>query len=481
MTSNIAYQPTAEVADLKALYVGRMLQDVDGPKPVIDREVARRNCQVMLDAALALNVEFRAHVKTHKTTELTRFQVGERSDTVRLVASTLVEAEQLVPFMKECQTKGRKVDLIYGLPVQPSCFPRLAELGKALGHGAVTCLVDSVDIVPFLSRYHALCGKRLGVFIKLDTGYGRAGVTYSSAQFNAIVSELYALEGKEPHLFTLRGFYSHMGHSYGSNNPSEAMDYLRTEIEGCKLAADRASAIPPPTPFDGETNYSQRRFVLSVGATPSTTAAQNLTGHETLSLPGADKAKDLIDQTKQKYDIELHAGAYVTLDMQQLAARARPNTSHLSFDDLALTVLAEVGSLYMHREHPEALVACGSLAIGREPCRSYKGWGVVTPWREQQQANDAAPAADERVGFYNPDGDKTGWILDRVSQEHGILRWHGSRQNMRPLRIGEKLRIWPNHCCICLAGFTYVLVVDSTAQGSEKDRIVDVWQSWRGW
>ncbi|KAM5434074.1 putative D-serine ammonia-lyase [Microsporum canis] len=468
MTSN------AEAAELKALYVGRMLQDIDGPKPVIDREVARRNCQVMLDTVAALEVDFRAHVKTHKTTELTRFQVGEKSDTVRLVASTLLEAEQLIPFLKECQTKGRKVDLIYGLPIQPSCFPRLAELGKTLGHGAVTCLVDSIEIIPYLSRYHALCGKRLGVFVKMDTGYGRAGVAYNSPQFDAIVSELYTVEGKEPHLFTLRGFYSHMGHSYSSDHPSDAMDYLRTEIEGCKLAADRASAIPPPIPFDGETNYSQRRFILSVGATPSATAAQNLTESQTLSLPGADKTKALIDQTKQRYDVELHAGAYVTLDMQQLAARARPYSSHLSFDDLALTVLAEVGSLYMHREHPEALVACGLLAVGREPCRSYSGWGVVTPWREQA-------ATDEEVGFYDPDGNRTGWVLDRISQEHGILRWHGSRENMRPLRIGEKLRIWPNHCCICCAGFSHLLVVDSTAQGSEKDRIVDVWQSWRGW
>ncbi|KAF3491959.1 uncharacterized protein GIQ15_01476 [Arthroderma uncinatum] len=477
MTSNIANQPNAEAAELKARYVGRMLQDVDGPVPVIDREVARRNCQVMLDAADALDVDFRAHAKTHKTTELTRFQVGEKSDSVRLIASTLVEAEQLTPFLKECQSKDRKVDLIYGLPVQPSCCPRLAELGKILGHGAVTCLVDSTEIIPYLSRYHALCGMRLGIFIKLDTGYGRAGVAPDSSQFDAIVNELYALEIKEPHLLTLRGFYSHMGHSYGSDSPSEAMDYLRLEIEQCELAAKRVSALPPPVQPDGEADYSQRRFILSVGATPSTTSAQNLTASQTLSLPGADKVKALIEQTKQKYDIELHAGAYVTLDVQQLAARARPCSSHLSFDDIALTMLAEVASLYMHRDHPEALVACGSLAMGREPCRTYSGWGIVTPWREQ--AGDDQQQG--KTGHYDPDGDKTGWIVDRISQEHGILRWNGSRENMQPLRIGEKLRIWPNHCCICCAGFTYLLVVDSTAQGTEKDRIVDVWQSWRGW
>ncbi|KAK2789896.1 hypothetical protein FQN51_002636 [Onygenales sp. PD_10] len=464
--AGVANYPNAPTEDLKAQYVGKLLQEVDGPVAIIDVAAARQNCQVMLDAAEALGVRFRSHVKTHKTTELTRFQVGEKSDTVRLVVSTLAEAEQLKPYLEECKGNGRSIDLIYGLPVQPSCFKRLAALGSALGKGSISVLVDSLDIIPFLTRYQELTSDTVGVFIKLDTGHHRAGILPDSPQLKDIVAALHAAEHEKGSGISLRGFYSHLGHSYGSDSTSEALDYLAQEIERCEIAAVYASTVG---------NYSGRRFSISVGATPTTTSAQNLISPDTVD-PTVQRVKELIARSKTTYDIELHAGAYVTLDMQQLAAHARPASSHLSFDNIALTLLAEVGSLYPHREKPEALVACGGLCLGREPCRSYSGWGVVTPWLENGKGTKIA-----ETGWYDPEGERKGWIVDRISQEHGILAWHGDRENVRPLKVGEKVRIWPNHCCICIAGFSYLLVVDSSLEGAEKDRVQDVWLSWRGW
>lgn len=305
----------------------------------------------------------------------------------------------------------------------------------------------------------------LGVFIKLDTGYNRAGIRPDSQQLKDLLVAIY--DGV--HGLTLRGFYSHMGHSYSSDTTTEALDYLATEITQCEIAALQATAM-------GE-YFGDRRFIIAVGATPSTTSAQNLTGADTTS-DTEKRVKELIQRVQQSYDVELHAGAYTTLDMQQLAAHARPTSSHLSFDDLSLSVLAEVASLYPHREKPEALVACGMLCMGREPCRSYPGWGVMTPW---QHDGHGEGTAEKLVGWYDPEGEKTGWIMDRLSQEHGILGWTGPKETMRPLRVGEKIRLWPNHCCICAAGFDYFLVVDSSREGKKRDEIVDVWLSWRGW
>ncbi|EER27946.1 hypothetical protein D8B26_005934 [Coccidioides posadasii str. Silveira] len=465
--SGVQNYPNASTESLKAQYVGRRLQDIDGPAAIIDIAAARQNCQVMLDAAEELGVIFRSHVKTHKTTELTRFQVGEKADTVRLVVSTLAEAEQLRPYLEECKGNGRSIDVIYGLPVQPSNFVRLATLGRDLGELCITVLVDSLHILPFLSRYRELTGNSLGVFFKLDTGYNRAGLTPDSPQFKELLGAIHKVETEMPETIYFRGFYSHMGQSYGSDTTSEALDYLALEIERCEIAALQASNL---------WKDSKRRFIITVGATPTTTSAQNLTGLETTTST-EKRVKELIKRVRQSFDVELHAGAYVTLDLQQLAAHARPATNNLSFDNLALTVLAEVASLYLHRERPEALIACGSLCMGREPCRSYSGWGVITPWLQNQ--GDAEMQGG--VGWYDPEGDRTGWIIDRLSQEHGILRWQGPVEKMRELRVGEKVRIWPNHCCICAAGFSYFLVVDSTREGVEKDKVIDVWLSWRGW
>ncbi|WEW55864.1 pyridoxal phosphate-dependent D-serine deaminase [Emydomyces testavorans] len=421
--SGVKNYPNASPDDLKAQYVGRLLQDIDGPAAIIDIAVARQNCQLMLDAAEQLGVMFRSHVKSHK--------------------------------------------VIYGLPVQPSCFPRLAALGKALGKMSITVLVDSLDILPSLSRYHELTGYALGVFSKLDTGNNRAGLSPNSPQLKELLDAIYKIEQESSGAIYLRGFYSHMGRSYGSDTTSEALDYLAMEIEQCEIAALLASKL-----WTG----SERRFIIAVGATPTTTSAQNLTGPKPVSTT-EERVKELIQRVQQTYDIELHAGAYVTLDMQQLAAHARPAGNTFSFNNLALTVLAEVASLYFHRETPEALIACGQLCMGREPCRSYHGWGVVTPWLH----NKDNPESQTSIEWYDPEGNQTGWIIDRLSQEHGILRWQGPIGKMRKLRIGEKVRIWPNHCCICAAGFSYFLVVDSTREGIEKDRVIDVWLTWRGW
>lgn len=163
------------------------------------------------------------------------------------------------------------------------------------------------------------------------------------------------------------------------------------------------------------------------------------------------------------------------MDMQQLAARARPqhstsdpSQSLLSYRDLGFRILAEVASVYPDRgEKPEALIAAGSIVLGREPCKSYPGWAVVTPWPAQSGQH------------YDPEGDRTGWIVGRISQEHGILTWEASREGMRELKVGEKLLLWPNHACIAGVNFGWYLVVDSDAE--DPDRISDVWLRWRGW
>ena len=71
--SGVFSYPNASREDLKAQYVGQMLQDIDGPAAVMDAAVVRQNCQVMLDAADFLGVLFRSHVKTHKVSILSLF------------------------------------------------------------------------------------------------------------------------------------------------------------------------------------------------------------------------------------------------------------------------------------------------------------------------------------------------------------------------------------------------------------------------
>jgi hypothetical protein len=98
--------PISDQTALAAQYVGKSLRDLPTPLVVLDRSKVKKNCVAMLQVCEKLDVGFRAHVKSHKTLELSQMQVGETGP-ANFIVSTVVEAERLAPFVKECQGKGR--------------------------------------------------------------------------------------------------------------------------------------------------------------------------------------------------------------------------------------------------------------------------------------------------------------------------------------------------------------------------------------
>ncbi|KAF2229121.1 hypothetical protein EV356DRAFT_475929, partial [Viridothelium virens] len=459
LPSSWLYPNTTEAA-VKQQFIGCHLKDINPPAAVIDAAVVRRNCGTMLEAVKHLDIGFRAHVKTHKTTQITQLQVGDTKQ-VNLVVSTVAEAEQLLPFLLESKGRGKSVSMLYGMPPPPSSLQRLGALAKQLGPESLSVLLDHPDTIDHLRQVSSsVWSKPIHSFIKVDTGYHRAGAEPQSSRMKAIIEKL---ESNKDH-FLLQGFYSHMGHSYGFSSPAEALDGLVAEITGAAEAAAMA----------GGKDVASKRLIITVGATPTATAAQNILAGGTDAR--AQMVKRVIQQMKEDYEIELHAGVYPILDLQQLATRARPSTqeevsTYLSTASLGLRILVEVSSVYDDREKPQALIAAGTLALGREPCKSYPGWGVVTSWQD----NSSSPASGPVYG----EEDRTGWIVGKISQEHGILTWEGQEQSMRRLKIGDKLMLWPNHACVAGSGFGWYLIVDSESE--DPDVVQDVWVRWRGW
>jgi len=362
------------------------------------------------------------------------------------------------------------------MPLPPSKMKRVIQLARKLKPLTVHVLLDHPETYDQFSKVFdgGPEGPYIGAFIKIDTGYHRSGLHPKSKLLHQLIECIRA--GEIRYLF-LTGFYSHLGNSYGGNSGTDALMGLMTEIRELKAVADVVN----------QTGVGDR-FTLSVGATPTATATQNMFDSFDASGMTAKEAVSLIAAVGKKYDLELHAGVYPLLDLQQLATHARPaeipkslrptNNSvnclaPLSTANIGLRILVEVASIYNERDKPEALIAAGSLALGREPCKSYPGWGVVTPWQgSAQSAQEAVFTTYDEVG-------KAGWIVGRISQEHGILVWEGENFGMRELHVGEKLLLWPNHACIAGAGFGWYLVVDSDSVNA--DEIVDVWVRWRGW
>ena len=379
------------------------------------------------------------------------------------------------------------------MPLPPSNVDRLAKLAQSLGNGSIGLLVDNVSQLDPLQRFREIAGFGPYITFKIDTGYHRAGITPVSKELEALAKR--AVEYEKDGLCKIHGVYSHSGHSYSATSPEENMTCLAEEIDrltgGAELVRNILSAEKEP-----------RRMIMSVGATPSCTSVANLLGSSTKhdDSPAATALRNTLTAASSRgFSVELHAGNYPFLDMQQLYTQASPSVftyqdqdqdvpHHLiTPKDIAFTVLVEVASTYAEREPPQALIAAGTLAIGREPCEGYAGWGMISDW---------GLGPDEK-GHTKGGGDSySGWDIVKVSQEHGILqRSSGSKMQSimqrvdggekadslgeMPFAVGQKIRVWPNHCCISAAGFGFYAVVDTSSE--DPERVVDVWVRCRGW
>lgn len=328
--------------------------------------------------------------------------------------------------------------------------------------------LDHVDAI-----FHQ-SGHKPQVFMKVDMGYRRAGVIPGTDPCPELVDAI--LKHESTGTLSFLGIYAHAGQSYQAREDWKALDYLIAEFKSLEEVAGVISEKAPGHPL-----------VLSVGASPTATALQHPSIGSAASSSGHDaneaveKVNAYLEGLKEKnYSIEVHAGVYPVLDLQQLATHAR-SPAFLTSDSLALTILVEVASLYESRGPSgtvEALINAGCLALGREPCadmgeekgKHYNGFGVLMPW----------DGLDNEVPGPEFPAKHGGWQVGKVSQEHGILRWQGDPKDLVPLQFGQKVRVWPNHACVAGAGFDKYFIVDSRREG-HADEIVDVWPRWNGW
>ncbi|KAH8691597.1 putative serine dehydratase domain-containing protein [Talaromyces proteolyticus] len=440
---------------IKRFFIGKDIADVPKPAVVLDRAIIKRNCDRMLQAVKSLDVGFRTHVKTHKTQEVAQLQVGEENTDANFVVSTIQEIDHLLPLFKKLKNRGRMVNVLYGIPLVPSKVTRLATLAKELGEKSITVMIDHPDQLSYLSKFHNIAKFPAYVFLKVDTGYHRAGLPPTALNKDGLLEKL--AEAEKSGLARFLGVYSHSSLSYTATTSEEAMTHLTKEIVGCNEAVKHNLDLLP----------RNRELIISVGATPQVLSCQNLlSDSNSSSSPEAETLKallrDPLDGAAQ-VKIELHAGVYPILDMQQISTNAI--TPGRLEDDIAISVIAEVSSVYNNgeRSKPEALVAAGTLALGREPCASYPGWGIISSWRR-------ASAAASRL------------IVERISQEHAIISWEnstGQSSTEIPLQIGQAVRIYPNHACVTGAMYGWYLVVDSSLD-TDSAKIIDVWVRAKG-
>lgn len=410
------FTPITDKEPLLDAFRGKKLSEIPTPSFVVDREIFKQNSKKMLRNAKRLNADFRAHVKTHKTTEGTLLQLGSGDlKTDKIVVSTLMEAWNLVPLIE----KGLITDVLFSLPVVKSRLPELVDLSKCVPN--LRLMLDNqeqVDVLVDFSRKNHL-EKKWSIFIKINMGTDRAGFV-EGADLERTLNEILQTSAKD--YVSLYGMYCHAGHSYASSTEEQARAFLLDEISIGNIACKKAVAIEPAL-----------KLQLSVGATP--------TAHASVIL-------DISSVGELYGKLELHAGNYPFCDLQQMS------THCIGLDQVSCSVLAEVISSYPGRgpmAPGEQLVNAGVIALARE-FGPLPGHGRI----------------------YSPKGYEN-WIVGRLSQEHGILTPLEEKKDTKMIPLGTKVKIIPQHSCITAASYPWYFIVEN---GDVVVDIWAPWRGW---
>lgn len=188
----------------------RRLKDLATPAFVINRHTFERNCQSMLEMATERNLSLRPHVKTHKTVQGAVIQATGSLDIQQMdslvtgfVASTLPEVQLLVETSP--QYGGAFHDVLYGVPISESKLEALHALRRKMpASGKIHIMIDHPTQVKFVEDYvNSHDSGPFSVFLKLDTGYHRAGITCDERGVEL------ALQILRSPAVELKGVYSH--------------------------------------------------------------------------------------------------------------------------------------------------------------------------------------------------------------------------------------------------------------------------------
>ena len=213
------------------------LTDIGTPALLLDEARMSRNIDRLAAQAEALGVTLRPHLKTAKSTEISRRLGGP------ITVSTLAEA-------KTFHAAGHS-DILYAVGIAPQKLPRVQAL-RAQGCD-LTVILDSA------AQAEAVAGAGVPALIEIDSDGHRGGLAPDAP---ALVEVGRILHGAG----LLRGVITHAGESYGASGREAHAEFAEMERSATVRAAEalRGAGLPCP--------------VVSVGSTPTAHAARDLSG-----------------------------------------------------------------------------------------------------------------------------------------------------------------------------------------------------------
>ena len=213
--------------------------DIQTPCLILDLDALERNITKMGDYAKAHGMRHRVHGKMHKSVDVAKLQ-EKLGGAVGVCCQKVSEAEVFV--------RGGIKDVLVSNQVRdPLKIDRLAQLPK-LGSRIIVC-VDDIANVTDLSAAAVRHGTELEVFIEIDCGAGRCGVTTTEA----VVAIAKAVDAAPGLKFT--GIQAYQGAMQHMDKYEDRKAKLDTAIAMVKDAVEglRAAGLEPELVSGGGT------------------------------------------------------------------------------------------------------------------------------------------------------------------------------------------------------------------------------------
>ncbi|MCX6280923.1 MAG: alanine racemase [Bacteroidetes bacterium] len=224
------------------------LDNIRRPTLLVDEAICKANIHWMAERAKKLGVKFRPHFKTHQSG-----LIGEwfREEGVRAIT---VASVSMARYFIE---KGWE-DITIAFPLNLRESDELIELsGKADLNILVTM---SEPLESFGQKFYGI-KRPVGVFVKIDTGYHRTGLTVSDNEEIEIIINTC----RKHSLLTFKGFLTHTGHTYNARGKDEIEMISRAAFNLLKSLKVKFDSGP------GD-------LILSVGDTPACSLIDSFAG-----------------------------------------------------------------------------------------------------------------------------------------------------------------------------------------------------------
>lgn len=200
--------------------------EIQTPCLILDLDALERNIRKMGDYAKAHGMRHRSHGKMHKSVDVQKLQES-LGGSVGVCCQKVSEAEAFA-------RGGIKDVLVTNEVREPAKIDRLARLPKT--GATVTVCVDDVQNIADLSAAAQKHGTELGIFVEIDCGAGRCGVTTKEA-----VVEIAKAAATAPNL-TFKGIQAYQGAMQHMDSFEDRKAKLDAAIAQVKEAVDALEA-----------------------------------------------------------------------------------------------------------------------------------------------------------------------------------------------------------------------------------------------